>query len=63
MGYFSKASSTERMASTSISSIISQVAYPLYAAKQDSKEELINIIKRITMTISFLTTPLMVALC
>lgn len=63
MGYFSKASSTEGLASTSVSSIMSQVTYPLYAAKQDSKEDLVNVIKRITMTIAFITMPLMVLLC
>lgn len=63
MGYFSKASGTERMASTSVSSIMSQVTYPLYAAKQDNKQELANIIRRITMTISFFSTPLMFLLC
>ncbi len=63
MGYFSKASSTESMASTSVSSIMTQVTYPLYAAKQDNREELANIIRRITMTISFFTTPMMLLLC
>ena len=63
MGYFSKASSTESMASTSISGVVSSVAYPVYAIKQDDKNELINIIKRLTSTISFFTTPLMILLC
>lgn len=63
MGYFSKASSTENLASTSVSSIMTQVTYPLYAAKQDNKAELVNIIRRITMTISFVTTPMMLLLC
>lgn len=63
MGYFSKASGTENMASSSISSVMTQVTYPLYAAKQDNKDELSNIIRRITMTISFFTTPLMLLLC
>lgn len=63
MGYFSKASSTEGMASTSVSSIMTQVTYPLYAAKQENKLELAYIIRRITMTISFFTTPMMLLLC
>lgn len=63
MGYFSKASGTERLASTSVSSIMTQVTYPLYSAKQENKTELANIIRRITMTISFFTTPLMFLLC
>lgn len=59
MGYYSKANSTERLASTSISKIMSQVTYPLYAAKQDDKAALGDIIKKITMTISYITFPLM----
>ena len=63
MGFFSKAQSTEYMADSSISGIMTQVTYPLYAAKQDNREELVNIIKRISMTISYFTTPLMALLC
>lgn len=59
MGYYSKAHSTEKLASTSISSVMMQVTYPLYAEVQDDKEKLGNIIKRITMTLSYITFPLM----
>lgn len=59
LGYFSKAMGTEHLASTSISSIISQVTYPLYAQVQDNKAQLGNMIKRITTTIAYLTFPMM----
>lgn len=59
MGYYSKANSTERLASTSISKIMTQVTYPLYAAVQDDKAMLGNMIKKITMTVSYVTFPLM----
>lgn len=59
MGYYSKAHSTEKLASTSISSIMTQVTYPLYAEAQDNKAQLGNMIKRITMTLSYITFPLM----
>lgn len=59
MGYFSKANNTERLASTSISSVMNQVTYPLYAEAQDNKAQLGNMIKRITMTLSYMTFPLM----
>lgn len=59
MGYYSKALSTEKLASHSISSIMMQVTYPIYAEVQDDKEQLSNIIRRITMTLSFVTFPLM----
>jgi len=59
MGYYSKANSTERLASTSISRIMSQVTYPLYAEMQDDKTALGDMIKKITLTLSYVTFPLM----
>lgn len=59
MGYYSKAHSTESLASSSISSIMTQVSYPLYAEAQDNKAIMINMIKRLTTTLSYLTFPLM----
>ena len=59
MGYYSKANSTERLASTSISKVMSQVTYPLYAEAQDDKAMVGNMIKKITMTLSYVTFPLM----
>lgn len=62
LGYYSKASSTERLASHSISSVMTQVTYPLYVKVQDNKQAMANMIKRLTMTISFVTFPLMTIL-
>ena len=59
MGYYSKAEGTEKLASTSISSIMTQVTYPLYAEVQDDKAALSNMIKRLTMTLAYVTFPLM----
>lgn len=59
MGFYSKANATERLASQSISQVMTQVTYPLYAEVQDDKERLSNIIKQLTMTLSFVTFPLM----
>ena len=59
MGLYSKANSTERLASSSISQIMTQVTFPLYAEVQDDKVALINMIKRLTMTLSYITFPLM----
>ena len=59
MGYYSKANGLERLASTSISSVMTQVTYPLYAEVQDNKIQLANMIRRITMTLSYFTFPLM----
>lgn len=59
MGLYSKAYAAERLASQSISQVMTQVTYPLYAEVQDDKERLSNIIKQLTMTLSFVTFPLM----
>lgn len=62
MGYYSKAHSTERLASNSISQVMTQVTYPLYAQVQDDLIAMQNMLKRLTMTISYLTFPLMFVL-
>ena len=59
LGYYSKASGTERLASQTISSVMTSVTFPLYAEVQDDKIAMQNMIKRMTMTISFITFPLM----
>lgn len=59
MGYYSKAQGTEKLASTSISHVMTQVTYPIYAEAQNDKNQLGNMIKRFTMTLSYLTFPLM----
>lgn len=59
MGYYSKAQATEKLASLSISSVMTQVTYPLYAEVQDDKVALANMIKRITMTLAYFSFPLM----
>ena len=59
MGYYSKAESTEKLASHSISSIMTQVTYPLYAEVQDNRGALSGMIKRLTMTLAFITFPMM----
>ena len=57
MGYYSKAQRTEALASTSISSVMTQVTYPLYSELQDNKQVLANVIKRITITLAYFSFP------
>lgn len=59
MGYYSKAHSTEKLSSQTISQVVSQVSYPLYSEVQDSRERMVIAIKKITSSIAFLTFPLM----
>ena len=62
MGYLSKAVSTEELASQGISSVMTQVTYPLYVKVKDDKTAMTNMIRRLTMTISYVTFPLMMVL-
>ena len=59
MGYYSKANSTERLASSSISQIMTQVTFPLYSEVQNDLKKLGAMIRQLSMTISYLTFPLM----
>ncbi|MBO7569990.1 MAG: lipopolysaccharide biosynthesis protein, partial [Bacteroidaceae bacterium] len=59
MGYYSKAYSTEKLASYSISQVLSQVTYPLYAEVQDDKEAMKRMLNRLSTSIAYLTFPLM----
>ena len=59
LGFYSKASRTEGLASQTISNVMNTVTYPLYVEAQDDKAQLRNMIRRMAMTISYLTFPLM----
>lgn len=61
-GYYSKASTTSKYATLSISGVMIQTTYPLYASVQDDKERLINMVKRITSTLAYLSVPVLVLL-
>lgn len=59
MGYYSKASSTTKYATLSVSGVMIQTTYPLYASVKDDKERLINMVKRITSTLAYITVPML----
>ena len=59
MGYYSKAQGVEKLASNSISQVMTQVTYPLYAEVQDDKTKMQNMVRRLTMTLSYVTFPLL----
>lgn len=62
MGLYSKAYAAERLASQSISQVMTQVTYPLYAEVQDDKERLSSIIRQLSMSLSFISFPIMFAM-
>lgn len=59
MGFYSKANSTEQLATRTISDVVDQVTFPLYSELQESKEMMILALKRIVSTIAFLSYPLL----
>ena len=59
MGYYTKASSTSKYTTLSVAGVMIQTTYPLYAAVQDDKQRLINMVKRITSTLAYITVPML----
>lgn len=59
MGYYSKAQRTQDFASASISSVMTQVTFPLYSELQNDRQAMSIVIKRITMTLAYLSFPIL----
>lgn len=59
MGYYSKAHSTETLASTTISQAVTQVTFPMYSELQDQMERMKSVIKRLTTTMAFVCFPML----
>ena len=59
MGYYTKASSFSKFATLSIAGVMIQTTYPLYASVNDDKERLVNMVKRITSTLAYLSVPML----
>lgn len=59
LGLYTQARKLEEISSTSISSIVNQVAYPVLSQKQDDKTALTNIIRKFITLIATLVFPLM----
>ncbi|KWW31941.1 MAG: polysaccharide biosynthesis protein [bacterium P3] len=59
LGYYSKAGGVEYLASTSVSSVVSQVTYPVYAQIQDDKVAMGSMIKKFTGAVAYITFPMM----
>ena len=59
MGYYSKASALSKYSTLSVSGVMIQTTFPLYASVQDDKERLVNMVKRITSTLAYITVPLL----
>ena len=57
MGLYTKAEATEGLVARSLSNVMDQVTYPLYAQVQDNIATLQNMVKRLTMTVSYIMFP------
>ena len=62
MGYYTQAYKLEAIASHSFSSIVDQVSYPVLSKFQSDNVAMKNVLKKLVMTISFVTFPLMLIL-
>lgn len=62
MGYYSQARKLEEIPSTSISSIIDKVSYPVMSAHQNNPAQLITIIRKFILVLAFITFPIMILL-
>ena len=58
-GYYSKASTTSKYVTLGISGVMIQTTYPLYASVQDDRSRLINMVKRITSTLAYVSVPML----
>lgn len=59
LGYYSKANSTEQLASTFVSNMMDQVAYPVFAEGQNDTNFMSRMLKKFTNVLGFFTYPLM----
>ena len=62
MGYYAKAKTTEALASTGISQVIDSFALQLYAEVQDDLPRLKVTLKKLTATLAYVTSPLIISL-
>lgn len=62
LGYYTQARKLQFVASTSLSNIINQVTYPIFSEYQYETDKLCNIIKKFTLSLSYITIPLMALL-
>lgn len=57
MGYYSKARHTETLASTFVSSVIDQVAYPVLAEAQNDSAYMVKMLKKFSSVLAYVTFP------
>lgn len=59
LGYYTQAFKLEQVLSTSIASVVEQVSYPVLSEVQDDNYVLKRLLKKLTLAIAFVTTPIL----
>lgn len=59
LGYYNQAKKLEAMPTDSLSQVVNQVSFPVFAALQDDKERLLNGVRKNIKAITYLNFPLM----
>ena len=59
MGYYSQAKKLEEVPTQSVSQMVAQVTFPIYAKIQDSKERLYNATKQTLLLMNYINIPMM----
>ncbi|MBQ7787338.1 MAG: lipopolysaccharide biosynthesis protein [Alistipes sp.] len=62
LGYYTQARKLEEVASMSLSTIVDQVSYPVLAEFQDDNHKLIIALRKLVLSVAFVTIPLMIFL-
>lgn len=62
LGYYTQARKLEEVSATSISTVVNQVTYPLFAGLQDNKVVLKKSLRKVVVSIAYVTIPLMLML-
>ena len=62
LGYYTQARKLEEVTSSSVSTIVDQVSYPILSEIQDDSEKLVRVLKKITSIIAFVSVALMAIL-
>ena len=62
LGYYSQAFKLEQVISTSLSNVLDQVSYPVLAGLQKDPNAFKSTLKKLTLSVAFITTPIMLIL-
>ena len=62
MGLYSQARKLEEIASTSFSSVVDQVSYPVLAKVQNDRVLFVSMLKKLIISLAYISFPMMIVL-